>query len=67
MLNYPKVEHKLPELFDRIIEVDNLYTELKTDKVVDIILYKETKTTRNQLITAGDKYIQRQKGTGNDN
>lgn len=62
MIKYPKVEHKIPELFQLIIKNDYLGDLLKQFKVVSFNRFKQYKSRRIELERAAEKFIQRQKG-----
>lgn len=59
---WPKVEHKLPELFELIIENDHLRQELKTSTVIPFQQFKDLKSVRTAFRTGAEHFIIRQKG-----
>lgn len=59
---YPKVEHKIPELFQIIIKVDKLLELFHARKVVPFKRFHAAKKRRVELSQAAEKFIQRQKG-----
>lgn len=61
-MKYPKVVHKLPELFSLIIDIDDAIQGILASSVPDFGKYKQAKSLRQQYTWAAEKFIQRQKG-----
>jgi len=66
-IQYPKVLHKLPELFRLIIESDHKKDEMKEAKVTDINVWKAHKAERQLFTWGAEKFIKEQKKDGNGN
>lgn len=62
MIKYPQVKHKLPDLFTEIIANDNSYRDNLYGTVTSLPRHLSLKKRKRELIDAGDKYVQRQKG-----
>lgn len=61
-MNYPKVEHKLPELFDLIIQTDNNLQEIKSCDVIPLKEFKVLRQTRDLYRIGAEHFIIKQKG-----
>jgi hypothetical protein len=61
-MKYPKVAHKLPELFSLIIEIDDIIQATVSSPVPDFERYRAAKKVRRDYTRAAEKFIQRQKG-----
>lgn len=60
-MKYPPVTHKIPELFQLIIELDNTRGLMKAESVVDFKAYKEVKAKKFDYSNAAENFIKRQK------
>lgn len=59
---YPPVEHKLPELFELIIEIDHILGILKYDEpVVQLSDWIDYKKRRQELTLGAENFIKQQK------
>lgn len=68
MITYPKVEHKIPELFQIIIKIDRVLAAMQSLSVISFSTLKRREKLlerRQELATAAEKFIQRQKGGNN--
>lgn len=63
-MKYPKVNHKLPELFDEIIKYDNIKERFYSRKVVSITSHLKLKQARKLLLNSATNFVKRQR-TGN--
>jgi len=61
-MDYPKVQHKIPELFQLIIASDNLLSLLKQVPVIDFSQFKKVRQERRDYLKAAENFIIRQKG-----
>lgn len=62
MIKYPPVQHKIPELFMLIIEMDNLIALMKYEAlVVSLEEWIATKARRRELTEGAEKFIKEQK------
>lgn len=61
-MQYPKVEHKLPELFDLIIQTDKNLQEIKSCDVIPFKEFKELNKQRNLCRIGAENFIIKQKG-----
>lgn len=66
MLVFPKVNRKLPELFEIIIDHDREFEQLVHSKVVDMVDFIKKKHRKGGLIRAAAEYVKRQQKSGND-
>lgn len=62
MLEYPKVEHKLPEVFNDIIVLDYRRRLMKSSDVISFSDFKDNKETRQRLRIGAENFIIKQKG-----
>lgn len=62
MIKYPKVEHKLPEVFEEIIQSDAKRDELKFSSVPSFQEFKDNKELRSRLRIGAENFIVKQKG-----
>lgn len=62
MIQYPKVEHKLPEVFEKIIQSDAKHQELKISSVPSFQEFKDNKELRSRLRIGAENFIVKQKG-----
>ncbi len=61
-MEYPKVKHKLHELFDIIIDVDKYRELLRKLSVIPLDDVRQNKLRRQELTRAAEEYVKRQKG-----
>lgn len=62
-MEYPKVKHKLHELFDIIIDVDKYRELLRKLSVIPLDDVRQNKLRRQELTRAAEEYVKRQKGS----
>ena len=60
-MKYPPVTHKIPELFQLIIELDNTRGLMKAESVADFKAYKEVRAKKFDCSSAAENFIKRQK------
>jgi hypothetical protein len=63
-MKYPKVNHRLPELFDEIIKYDNIKDRFYSRKIISIVSHRKLKQARKLLLNSATNFIKRQR-TGN--
>lgn len=60
-MEYPRVKHKLPELFDLIIQLDREVEVINSSPVIFLKDYIDNKSLRKQYSMSAEKYCQRQR------
>jgi hypothetical protein len=61
-MEFPSVEHKLPELFKSIITIGRCKDLIFASPLVKLEHYKEVKKRESELRTSAENYIKKQKG-----
>lgn len=62
MIEYPKVQHKIPKIFQEKIELDHFWLDFFQQSVIRVIDYKRL---RGRMLVCRDRcgdFIQRQRG-----
>jgi hypothetical protein len=62
MIKYPKVEHKLPEVFQEIIKNDTRREEIRSSSTPSFQDFKDLKIDRQNLRLGAENFIVKQKG-----
>lgn len=63
MLQFPDVNHKLPELFRIIIATDHVLEKMLSMDVVDLKKWTILREDRRRYSQAAEKFVQRQRGS----
>lgn len=64
MVEYPKVTHKIPELFEIIIDTDRYRELLRKRNIIPLDDIRENKLRRQELTRAAKEFLAK-KGGGN--